>query len=399
MKLPYEFVLFEGKPTLPAGQDENSTKKGFPATITPKDPDWNHRRRLKKARANDIDIPLPFLNPGSKNDGKEGTHPVNLRGRHFLTLNDYSAEEIQYLLDLSLELKRLKQAGIRPKNLEGKNIALIFEKPSTRTRCAFVVACYDEGAHPEYLGKDDIQLGKKETVADTARVLGRMFDGIQFRGFKHQTVEGLAKYAGVPVWNGLTDLYHPTQVLADFLTVIEQLGHLRGVGFAYVGDGRNNMANTLMIGAAKMGMDFRIVAPKSLFPEKSLVKMAEGFAAESGARINITDDIGKGVKGADVLYTDVWASMGEEKEMAARIKLLKPYQIDMKMMKATGKTSPVFLHCLPAFHNSDTECSKSIGAMEVSDEVFESKFSKVFDQAENRLHTIKAVMVATLGSR
>jgi len=324
---------------------------------------------------------------------------VNLRGRHFLSLNDYSAEEIQYLLDLSLELKRLKIAGIRPKNLEGKNIALIFEKPSTRTRCAFVVACYDEGAHPEYLGKDDIQLGKKETVADTARVLGRMFDGIQFRGFKHSTVEGLAKYAGVPVWNGLTDLYHPTQVLADFLTVIEHLGRLRGVGFAYVGDGRNNMANTLMIGAAKMGMDFRIVAPKSLHPEKALVKMAEGFAKDSGAKVMITDDVKKGVKGADVLYTDVWASMGEEKEMQARIKLLKPYQIDMKMMKATGRETPVFLHCLPAFHNNDTEYSKTIGAMEVSDEVFESKYSKVFDQAENRLHTIKAVMVATLGTR
>ena len=233
---------------------------------------------------------------------------MNLRGRHFLSLDDYSPEEIQYLLDLSRDLKRLKRAGIKPRNLEGKNIALIFEKPSTRTRCAFVVACYDEGAHPEYLGKDDIQLGKKETVADTARVLGRMFDGIQFRGFKHRTVELLAQYAGVPVWNGLTDKYHPTQVLADFLTVIENFGKLRGIGFAYVGDGRNNMANTLMIGAAKMGMDFRIVAPKSLFPEKDLVKLAEKFAGENGASVTITDDVKKGVKGAHVLYTDVWAA-------------------------------------------------------------------------------------------
>jgi ornithine carbamoyltransferase len=324
---------------------------------------------------------------------------MNLRGRHFLTLNDYTPDEIQYLLNLSLDLKRLKKAGIRPRNLEGKNIALIFEKPSTRTRCAFVVACYDEGAHPEYLGKDDIQLGKKETVADTARVLGRMFDGIQFRGFKHSTVEGLAKYAGVPVWNGLTDQYHPTQVLADFLTVIEQFGKLRGIGFAYVGDGRNNMANTLMIGAAKMGMDFRIVAPKSLFPEPALVKMAEGFAKETGASVTITDDIKKGVKGADVLYTDVWASMGEEKEMQARIKLLTPYQVNMAMLKATGKETPMFLHCLPAFHNNDTEYSKTVGAMECSDELFESKYSRVFDQSENRLHTIKAVMVATLGAK
>ncbi|MFZ2958370.1 MAG: ornithine carbamoyltransferase [Candidatus Ozemobacteraceae bacterium] len=322
---------------------------------------------------------------------------MNLRGRHLLTLDDYTSEEITYLLDLSAELKRLKRAGIRPKNLEGKNIALIFEKPSTRTRCAFVVACVDEGAHPEYLGKGDIQIGKKETVADTARVLGRMFDGIQFRGYKHETVEQLAKHAGVPVWNGLTDKYHPTQVLADFLTIQEHIGHLKGVGFAYVGDGRNNMANTLLIGAAKMGMDFRIVAPKSLFPEEEIVAAGKKFAKESGAKITITDDVKAGVKGADVIYTDVWASMGEEAEMAARIKLLKPYQVDMAMMKATGKESPIFLHCLPAFHNNETETSKQIGAMEVSDEVFESAMSKVFDEAENRMHTIKAVMVATLG--
>ncbi len=324
---------------------------------------------------------------------------INLNGRHFLRLEDFTPEEIQYLLDLAADLKRLKRAGVKPRSLEGKNVALIFEKASTRTRCAFVVACVDEGAHPEYLGKGDIQLGKKETVKDTARVLGRMFDGIQFRGFKHETVEELAKYAGVPVWNGLTDKYHPTQVLADFQTVIENFGRLKDIGFAYLGDGRNNMANTLMIGAAQMGMDFRIVAPKSLFPEKELVQTAERYAKESGARITLTDDVEKGVKGADVLYTDVWASMGEEAEMAARIKLLKPYQITMKMMKATGKESPIFLHCLPAFHNHDTEVSREVGAMEVTDEVFESKYSKVFDQAENRLHTIKAVMVATLGVR
>ncbi|MBF0407573.1 MAG: ornithine carbamoyltransferase [Candidatus Riflebacteria bacterium] len=322
---------------------------------------------------------------------------MNLRGRHLLSLDDYSSEEISYLLDLSAELKRMKRSGIRPKNLDGKNIALIFEKPSTRTRCAFVVACVDEGAHPEYLGKSDIQLGKKETVADTARVLGRMFDAIQFRGFKHETVVGLAKHAGVPVWNGLTDKYHPTQVLADFLTVQEQFGHLKGITFAYIGDGRNNMANTLLIGAAKMGMDFRIVAPKSLFPEDEIVELGNKFAKESGAKITLTEDVKKGVKDCDVLYTDVWASMGEEAEMQTRIKLLKPYQIDMNMVKATGKENPIFLHCLPAFHNNDTEYSKEIGAMEVSEEVFESRYSKVFDQAENRMHTIKAVMVATLG--
>ncbi len=323
----------------------------------------------------------------------------NLVGRSFLTLKDFTPDEIRYLLKLSADLKALKYAGIKPRNLEGKNIALIFEKPSTRTRCAFVVACYDEGAHPEYLGKGDIQIGKKETVADTARVLGRMFDGIQFRGFKHETVETLAKYSGVPVWNGLTDQYHPTQILADLLTIEEHFGTLKGITFAYVGDGRNNMANSLMIGCAKMGMECRIVSPKSLFPEKALVKEVEKIAAETGGKIVVTDNVAKGVKGADVLYTDVWASMGEEAEMANRIKLLTPYQVNMKMIKQTGKENPLFLHCLPAFHNNETEVSKEVGAMEVTDEVFESKYSRVFDQAENRLHTIKAVMVATLGSK
>ncbi len=323
---------------------------------------------------------------------------MNLIGRSFLTLKDFTSEEIRYMLDLSKELKRLKYAGIKPRNLEGKNIALIFEKASTRTRCAFVVAAYDEGAHAEYLGKDDIQLGKKETVADTARVLGRMFDGIEFRGFKHETVEQLAKYAGVPVWNGLTDKFHPTQVLADLLTIEEHYGYLKGITFAFVGDGRNNMANSLMIGCAKMGMDCRIVAPKSLHPEKELVALVKDICKETGGKITVTDDIDKGVKGADVLYTDVWASMGEEAQMQARIKLLKPYQVNMSLVKKTGKT-PIFLHCLPAFHNNDTTMSKDIGAMEVTDDVFESKMSKVFDEAENRLHTIKAVMVATLGAK
>ncbi len=326
---------------------------------------------------------------------------VNLKGRSFLTLMDFSPEEIKYLLDLAAELKRLKYAGIRPRNLEGKNIALIFEKTSTRTRCAFMVAAADEGAHADYLGKDDIQLGKKESVADTARVLGRMFDGIEFRGFAHETVETLAKYAGVPVWNGLTDQYHPTQILADFLTVIEQKGRLRGIKFAYVGDGRNNMANSLMIGAAKMGVDMRIVSPKELFPEEGLVKKVKAIAAENGAKITVTDSIKDGVGGADVIYSDVWVSMGEEALFAERIAQLKAYQINMDMLKMAAP-DVTFLHCLPAFHDRNTTIGEQIfqefglPEMEVTDEVFESKHSKVFDQAENRLHTIKAVMVATL---
>jgi ornithine carbamoyltransferase len=324
--------------------------------------------------------------------------PFNLKGRHFLSMKDNTPEEIDFLLELSIKLKQDKYAGLRGRNLEGKNIALIFEKPSTRTRCAFVVACVDEGAHPEYLGKDDIQLGKKETVKDTARVLGRMFDGIQFRGFKHETVEGLAQYAGVPVWNGLTDLYHPTQVLADFMTVLEVKGRLKGIAFAYVGDGRNNMANSLMIGAAKMGMDFRIVAPKSLFPAKELVAECQEFAKERNAKIAITDDSAAGVKGADVIYTDVWASMGEEDQIPERIKLLKPYQVNRALFDRTGNPECTFLHCLPAFHSTETKLAKQFPDIcEVSDEIFESKHSQVFVEAENRVHTIKAVMVATLG--
>lgn len=325
----------------------------------------------------------------------------NLKGRHFLTLLDYTPEEIKHLLELSAELKRMKYAGIRPRNLEGKNIALIFEKPSTRTRCAFVVAAAEEGAHADYLGKDDIQLGKKESVADTARVLGRMFDGIQFRGFKHETVEELAKYAGVPVWNGLTDKYHPTQVLADFLTIIEHKGYLKGIKFAYVGDGRNNMANSLMIGSAKLGLDFRIVSPKELFPEQALVEQAQKLAAENGAKITLTDSVQDGIQGVDVIYTDVWVSMGEEDQFAQRIALLKSYQVNMDMIKMAAP-DVIFLHCLPAFHDRKTKVGEEIyqehglAEMEVTDEVFESKYSKVFDQAENRMHTIKAVMVATL---
>ncbi|MFO7289102.1 MAG: ornithine carbamoyltransferase [Bacillota bacterium] len=327
---------------------------------------------------------------------------INLKGRHFLKLEDFTPQELSYLLDLSQQLKAQKYAGVLPKLLEGKNIALLFEKPSTRTRCAFVVACVDLGAHPEYLGKDDIQLGKKESVADTAKVLGRMFDGIEFRGFKHETVEELAKHAGVPVWNGLTDKYHPTQILADFLTIREHFGRLRGIKMAYVGDGRNNMGNTLLIGCAKMGMDFRIVAPESLWPEEELVKSAREIAEETGASLTLTEEIDQGVQGVDVIYTDVWVSMGEEDQFAERIRLLKPYQVNMEMIRKTGNEDVIFLHCLPSFHNLETEIGRRIyekyglKEMEVTDEVFQSKHSLVFDQAENRLHTIKAVMVATL---
>ncbi len=326
----------------------------------------------------------------------------NLKGRNFLTLKDFTPKEIQYLLDLADELKRQKYAGIRGKNLEEKNVALIFEKPSTRTRCAFTVAAIDEGAHPEYLGKGDIQLGKKESVADTAKVLGRMFDGIEFRGFKHETVEALAEYSGVPVWNGLTDEFHPTQILADFLTIREHKGYLKGIKFAYVGDGRNNMANSLMIGAAKMGMDMRIVSPKELFPEAGLVEEAKKIAAENNAKVTITDSVEEGVKDVDVIYTDVWVSMGEEEHFEERIKLLKPYQVNMDMLKMADE-EVLFLHCLPAFHDLETQVGNEIyekyglKEMEVTDEVFQSKHSVVFDEAENRMHTIKAVMVATLG--
>jgi ornithine carbamoyltransferase len=323
---------------------------------------------------------------------------ANLRGRHFLKLLDFSPAEIRDLLDLSATLKASKRAGVRGRALDGKSIALIFEKPSTRTRCAFTVACVDEGAHPEYLGKGDIQLGKKETVADTARVLGRMFDGIQFRGFSHETVEQLAAHAGVPVWNGLTDQWHPTQILADVMTVREEFGRLDGLALAYVGDGRNNMANSLMVGCAKLGMDVRIVAPEALHPDRALVEQVAAIAAGTGGRVQVTASVEDGVRGAHAIYTDVWASMGEEAKIAERIELLGPYKVTPEMMAATGRRETIFLHCLPAFHNLETEVARANpGICEVSDEVFEGPRSRVFDEAENRLHTIKAVMVATLG--
>ena len=311
---------------------------------------------------------------------------------------DFSPDEIKGLLALSTRLKADKKTGNRGGSLAGKSIALLFEKPSTRTRCAFTVACIDEGAHPEYLGKGDIQIGKKETVADTARVLGRMFDGIQFRGFDHETLETLAEYAGVPVWNGLTDQWHPTQILADLLTVQEEFGDLEDRALAYVGDGRNNMANSLMMGCAKVGMDVRIVAPQELHPEADLVATACGIAAESGGRVRVTDSIEDGLAGAHAIYTDVWASMGEEDQIADRIRLLGPYKVTRRMMESTGRPETIFLHCLPAFHNHETEmATRYPDICEVEDEVFEGPQSRVFDEAENRLHTIKAVMVATLG--
>jgi ornithine carbamoyltransferase len=322
----------------------------------------------------------------------------NLKGRSFLKLLDFTEQEIRSLLTLATELKAKKRAGIRDRVLEGLNIALLFEKPSTRTRCAFTVACIDEGAHPEYLGKSDIQFGKKETVADTARVLGRMFDGIQFRGFAHQTVETLAEYAGVPVWNGLTDDWHPTQVLADVLTVEEEFGDLEGRTLAYVGDGRNNVANSLMVGCVRLGMNIRVVAPAELHPEPDVVAAVTEISSGTGASVKVTAEVAEGVAGADAIYADVWASMGEEDLIAERIRLLGPYKITRQLMDLTGRPDTIFLHCLPAFHNFETEVSRSYPEIcEVEDEVFEGSQSRVFDQAENRLHTIKAVMVATLG--
>jgi ornithine carbamoyltransferase len=302
---------------------------------------------------------------------------------------DFSPEEIIYLLDLSADLKAKKRSGVRGTALSGKNVALLFEKSSTRTRCAFTVACADEGAHPEFLGKNDIHLGGKEDVKDTARVLGRMFDGIEFRGFKQSMVEELAQWAGVPVWNGLTDVDHPTQVLADFLTLQENFGkQLKGLTLAYLGDGRNNMANALMIGCAKLGVHFTIGSPKELFPAPALVDKCKAVAQTTGAVITVVEDPKESVKGADAIYTDVWVSMGEEDQKEVRAKLLQPYQVNADLMKASGKTSTIFLHCLPA-----------VKGYEVTEDVFESPASKVFDEAENRLHTIKAVMVATIGNQ
>ncbi|MDO4615023.1 MAG: ornithine carbamoyltransferase [Lachnospiraceae bacterium] len=310
---------------------------------------------------------------------------MNIKGRSFLTLKDFTPEEIGGLIDLAADLKAKKKQGIFGNSLAHKNVALIFEKTSTRTRCAFTVGAVDEGGHPEYLGIHDIQLGGKESVADTARVLGRMFDGIEFRGFKHSTVEELAQYAGVPVWNGLTDDYHPTQILADFLTIREQFGRLKGINFCFLGDGRNNMANSFLVGCGKMGVNLTIIAPKSLWPQEDLVELAKGYAAEAGSTITITEDM-NAVEGQDVLYTDVWASMGEEDKTAERVALLRPYQINSEVMAKTGKKETIFMHCLPAVKGN-----------EVTEEVFESEQSVVFDEAENRMHTIKAVMVATIG--
>ncbi|WP_427339402.1 ornithine carbamoyltransferase [Caloranaerobacter sp. DY30410] len=329
--------------------------------------------------------------------------PVNLKGRHLLTLKDFTPQEIKYLLDLAMDLKRKKRAGIKGNLLEGKNIVLLFEKTSTRTRCAFEVAAYDEGANVTFLSNS--QMGKKESIEDTAKVLGRYYDGIEFRGFKQETVEEIAKHAGVPVWNGLTDLYHPTQILADFMTIMEHVNKpLNKVKLVFVGDARNNMGNSLMIGAAKMGMHFVAVAPKELFPSEELVNEMREVAKETGAIIELTENIDEGVKGADVIYTDVWVSMGEEDKFEERINLLKPYQVNMEMINKTGNPDVIFMHCLPSFHDTNTTIGKDIyekfglKEMEVTDEVFRSKHSVVFDEAENRMHTIKAVMVATIGN-
>lgn len=330
----------------------------------------------------------------------------NLRNRNFLKLLDFTPKEIKFLLELSADLKKAKYAGIEQKTLTGKNIALIFEKASTRTRCAFETAAYDQGAKVTYLGPTGTQIGKKETMKDTARVLGRMYDGIEYRGFGQTIVEELGEFAGVPVWNGLTDEFHPTQILADFLTMMEHSDKpLHQVSFAFAGDARNNMGNSLMVGAAKMGMDFRAVAPKQMWPDAKLVAQCNEIAKETGATITLTESVKDGVKGVDFIYTDVWVSMGEADEVwKDRIKMMIPYQVNKKMMAMTGNSKTKFLHCLPAFHNRDTTVGEEIyqkfgvDAMEVSDDVFESPASVVFDEAENRLHTIKAVMVATLGA-
>lgn len=330
---------------------------------------------------------------------------LNLRNRSYLTLLDFSKQEMQYLLDLSAALKQAKYAGTEQQKMIGKNIALIFEKNSTRTRCAFEVAAHDQGAHVTYLGPTGTQMGKKESAKDTARVLGGMFDGIEYRGFSQRTVETLADYSGVPVWNGLTDEDHPTQVLADFLTAKEKLHKpYQDMIFTYVGDGRNNVANALMIGAAVIGMEIHIVCPDELKPAADLVKKCEAKAAKSGAKIVVTSDIDQGVKGSDVIYTDVWVSMGEADEIwQQRINQLQPYQVNKALLEKTGNPNVIFEHCLPSFHDLDTEVGKKIhdqfglNEMEVTDEVFESDASVVFTEAENRMHTIKAVMVATLG--
>jgi ornithine carbamoyltransferase len=329
-----------------------------------------------------------------------------LRTKHFLKLSDFTPEELVYLLDLSAELKAAKREGREEQMLVGKEIALIFEKDSTRTRCAFEVAAYDQGAHVTFLGPSGSHMGHKETVKDTARVLGRMYDALEYRGFGQDSAEELARWAGVPVFNGLTDEWHPTQILADFLTIREHVRKpLEEVAFCYLGDARFNMANSYLVGGAKLGMDVRIAAPKSLWPEDEYVTLANEVAAETDARITINEDVEEAVRGCDVLFTDVWVSMGEPKEAwAERIKLLLPYQVNARTMELTGNPDVKFMHCLPAFHSADTTVGKELfdtyglDALEVTEEVFESPASLVFDEAENRLHTIKAVMVASLGS-
>ncbi len=328
---------------------------------------------------------------------------VNLKGRNFITLKDFTTEEIRYLLDLSKNLKDKKRAGIKGNLLERKSVCLIFEKSSTRTRCAFEVGVFEEGGSVTFLTNS--QMGKKESIEDTAKVLGRFYDGIEFRGFKQETVDALAKHAGVPVWNGLTDLYHPTQILADFLTAKEHIDKpYNKMKLVFVGDARNNMGNSLMIGAAKLGMHFVGLAPKSLWPKEKLVKEMKEVAKSTGAVIELSEDIDKAVKDADIIYTDVWVSMGEEDKFEERINLLKPYQVNMEMMKKTGNKNTIFMHCLPSFHDQNTIIGREIkekyglDEMEVTDEVFRSTQSVVFDEAENRMHTIKAVMVATIGN-
>jgi ornithine carbamoyltransferase len=331
---------------------------------------------------------------------------IDLRGRHLMKLDDFEPDEITYLIDLAAELKAAKKEGREEKKLVGREIALIFEKDSTRTRCAFEVAAYDQGAHVTFIGPGGSHMGHKETAKDTARVLGRMYDAIEYRGFAQDTAEELARWSGVPVYNGLTDEWHPTQILADFLTFREHLGKpLNEVVFCYLGDARFNMADSYLIGGAKLGMDVRIASPESLWPRDEIVQSARSTAEETGARITITADVAEAVRGADVLLTDVWVSMGEADEVwAERIELLRPYQVNAETMALSGNPDVKFMHCLPAFHNTDTEVGKEIyekfgmESLEVTEEVFESPASLVFDEAENRMHTIKAVMVATLGS-
>ncbi|MGF1995387.1 ornithine carbamoyltransferase [Enterococcus casseliflavus] len=325
------------------------------------------------------------------------------KGRSFLAEKDFTKEELQYLIDFSQHLKGMKANNQPHRYLDGKNIALLFEKNSTRTRAAFTVAAVDLGAHPEFLGANDIQLGSKESVEDTAKVFGRMFDGIEFRGFSQQVVEDLANYSGVPVWNGLTDEWHPTQMIADFLTIQENFGELAGLTIAYCGDGRNNVANSLLVTSAILGVNIHVVTPKVLQPEATIIAQAQAYAKQSGAKILVTDDVDQGVLGADVVYTDVWVSMGEEEKFQERIEQLLPYQVNQSLMKKTQNDQVIFMHCLPAFHDDQTTYGKKaaqaygISEMEVTDEVFRSKYARQFDQAENRLHSIKAIMAVTAG--